>query len=173
MKRIVAVIALACAAVLPAACGPQGDSAAEAPSPATAAAASDAASVEVSETTASAPTAATAAAAGTAAPAAPDAPAFAVLYPAATLDAPAVISNSPTGPGGLATYSTEAAPDAVIAFHRERAEAAGLTSTMEMNQGEARAYGATSRDGGKTLSVVASATEDGPTSVQLTWSAGR
>lgn len=172
MKRIVAVIALACAAILPAACGPQGESAAEGSSPATAAAASDAASVEVAETTSSAPAAATAAG-GTAAPAAPDAPAFAVLYPAATLDAPAVISDGPSGPGGFATYATQAAPDAVIAFHRERAEAAGLTSTMEMNQGEARAYGATSRDGGKTLSVVASAIEDGPTSVQLTWSAGR
>lgn len=168
MKRIVAVIALACAAVLPAACGPRGESAAESPPPATADTASDADVSEGAATMSSVPAAAT-----TAAMAAPDAPAFAVLYPAATLDAPAVVATGPTGPGGLATYSTEAAPDAVIAFHRERAEAAGLTSTMEMNQGEARAYGATSRDGGKTLQVVASAAEGGPTSVQLTWSAGR
>ncbi len=172
MKRIVAVIALACAAVLPAACGPRGESAAESPPPATADTASDADVSEGAATMSSVPAAATTAA-ETAAMAAPDAPAFAVLYPAATLDAPAVVATGPTGPGGLATYSTEAAPDAVIAFHRERAEAAGLTSTMEMNQGEARAYGATSRDGGKTLQVVASATEGGPTSVQLTWSAGR
>ncbi len=71
------------------------------------------------------------------------------------------------------TYTTEADPDAVIAFYRSHAEQAGLESTMAMNQGEARAYGATDADGGANLQVVASPAEEGPTSVQLSWSAGQ
>jgi len=106
-------------------------------------------------------------------PVAPGAPDFAAVYPGAVLEAPAVTATSSAGPGGLATYTTEADPDAVIAFHRARAEAAGLSSANVMEQGEARAYGATSPDGRKNLQVVASATDNGPTSVQITWSAGR
>ncbi|MGV3578096.1 hypothetical protein [Brevundimonas sp.] len=159
MKRILAAIALTCAAVLPAACNPKGDApaAAETPPPAE--------STEL-------PAAAMPAPAMAGEPAAPGAPDFAALYPGAVLDAPAVIASSAAGPGGLATYTTDADPDAVIAFHRAHAEAAGLASANVMEQGEARAYGATSADGGKNLQVVASATEAGPTSVQITWSAG-
>ena len=66
-----------------------------------------------------------------------------------------------------------AAPDAVVAFYRQRAEAAGLAPVMAMNQGEARAYGAAARTAnGATMQVVASPGEGGLTSVQLTWSAG-
>lgn len=162
MKRILAAIALACAAVFPAACNPDRDApaAAEAPPP-----------VEPAETPkAPAPAPSSGVAAGE--PAAPGAPAFADLYPGGVLDAPAVIASSAAGPGGLATYTTDADPDAVIAFHRAQAEAAGLSSANVMEQGEARAYGATSADGEKNLQVVASATEAGPTSVQISWSAG-
>jgi hypothetical protein len=105
--------------------------------------------------------------------AAPGAPAFAALYPGATMDAPAITASGAAGPGGIATYTTDADPDAVIAFHRARAEASGLSSAMAMNQGEARAYGAASPENGASLQVVASATEEGPTSVQLSWSAGK
>ncbi|MFC5345279.1 hypothetical protein ACETK8_04215 [Brevundimonas staleyi] len=168
MKRFLAVIALGCAAALPAACGPDADTpaAAETPAPVEAAAP---ASTET--TTPTAPAAAPAATGGE--PAAAGAPAFAVLYPGATLDAPAVVASSATGPGGLATYTTDADPDAVIAFHRGKAEAAGLTTSMAMNQGDARAYGATSADGDANLQVVASAVEPGRTSVQISWIAGR
>lgn len=101
------------------------------------------------------------------------APAFAALYPGAQADAPATAASGPAGPGGLVTFTTEAAPEAVVAFYRQRAEAAGLSPVMAMNQGEARAYGAAARrTDGPTLQVVASPGEDGLTSVQLTWSAG-
>lgn len=167
MKRIVAVLALTCAALLPAACGPNAELPAAAESPAPAAPAQTAPTAD--------------AAAGTAEPAAPaagplaapGAPAFAALYPGATMDAPAITASGASGPGGIATYTTDADPDAVIAFHRARAEASGLSSAMAMNQGEARAYGAANPDSSASLQVVASATEDGPTSVQLSWSAGR
>ena len=168
MKRILAVIAISCAAVLPAACSPRADSraSAEVPEPAAPEAAAPA-------TPALAPSTAAAPAPAGGSAAAPGAPAFAALYPDGVLDAPAVTASGPAGPGGVATYTTDADPDAVIAFHRARAEAAGLTTAMAMNQGEARAYGAASTDSGASFQVVASATEDGPTSVQLTWSAGR
>ncbi|MGO4687190.1 hypothetical protein [Brevundimonas sp. 2YAF1] len=106
-------------------------------------------------------------------PAADGAPVFAALYPGAQVDAPATVAAGPTGPGGLITFTTDAAPEAVIAFYRQRAEAAGLAPIMAMNQGEARAYGAGARTAnGATLQVVASPGEGGRTSVQLTWSAG-
>ena len=116
---------------------------------------------------------ASAAATGAAEPAADGAPAFAALYPGAQVDSPATVASGPAGPGGLITFTTEAAPDAVVAFYRQRAETAGLAPVMAMNQGEARAYGAAARkENGATLQVVASPGEGGLTSVQLTWSAG-
>ena len=101
------------------------------------------------------------------------APVFAALYPGAQADGPAAVANGPTGPGGLITFTTDAVPDAVVAFYTQRAEAAGLSPVMAMNQGEARAYGAAARkENGATLQVVAAPGEGGLTSVQLTWSAG-
>ena len=168
MKRILAVIALSCAAALPAACGPKAESpaSAEVPEPAVSAGATP--PVAATPTPAATPPAP----AGSSA-AAPGAPVFTVLYPGGVLDAPAVTASGPDGPGGVATYTTDADPDAVIAFHRARAEAAGLTTAMAMNQGEARAYGGANTDSGASFQVVASATEEGPTSVQITWSAGQ
>ncbi|TPW02178.1 MAG: hypothetical protein FD125_2183, partial [bacterium] len=107
-------------------------------------------------------------------PAAPGAPAFAVVYPGGTVEGPATVARGPDGPGGILSFTTEAAPDAVIDFYRQRAESAGLASVMAMNTGDARAYGAAASDGsGKLLRVVATPVEDGPTSVQLDWTAGR
>ena len=165
MKRILAAFALSCAAVLPVAC----DRSSAKNS------AHEAVPVESSGgpmTNASDAPPATPAVPATGPLAAPGAPAFASLYPGATLEAPAVTASSATGPGGIATYTTDADPDAVIAFHRAAAEAAGLASSMEMNQGEARAYAATNAETSANLQVVASSTEAGPTSVQLSWSAG-
>lgn len=109
-----------------------------------------------------------------AAPAAPGAPAFAVVYPGGEASGPATVARGPDGPGGILSFTTEATPDAVIDFYRQRAEAAGLASVMAMNTGAARAYGAAAEDGsGKLLRVVATPVEDGPTSVQLDWTAGR
>ena len=125
---------------------------------------------------AAAPTAAAPAepAAPAAAPAAPGAPAFAVVYPGGVISGPATVARGPDGPGGILTFTTEATPDAVVDYYRNRAEAAGLASMMAMNTGEARAYGAAAGDGsGKLLRVVATPVEDGPTNVQLDWTNGR
>lgn len=100
------------------------------------------------------------------------APTFAVLYPGGEIEAPPTVATSPAGPGGLVAFRTDADPAAVVEFYRARAEAAGLSSVMAMNMGEARSYGAAKADAGANLQVVASPVEGGQTSVQLSWSAG-
>lgn len=164
MKRMFAAAALT-ATLAAAGCGP---------SPAQDAVAPDKAALDTAAR--AAPEAATPAAATTttsAAPAAPGAPVFAVVYPGGTVSGPATVAQGPDGPGGILSFTTDAAPETVVAFYRQRAEAAGLASVMAMNQGEARAYGAAAEDGsGKLLRVVATPVENGPTSVQLDWTAG-
>ncbi len=106
---------------------------------------------------------------------APDggAPAFAVLYPGAQVQGAPLSADGAAGPGGLLTFTTDASPDQVVAFYRERAEAAGLRSVTGMNQGEARAYGAAGdRPDGPSLQVVAAPSPEGGTSVHMYWSAG-
>lgn len=98
-------------------------------------------------------------------------PQFAAVYPNAEIEGDPLTAAGPAGPGGVVTFLTDAQPETVIAFYRERAEAAGLATMMSLNQGEARAYGAQKQATGASLNVVAAPSET-RTSVQLTWSAG-
>lgn len=165
MKRSVATVVLALSVGL-AACDDRSQAAPEAESP------------SVASTEPSAYAAPAAAPANAPTPEAPataidGAPTFAALYPGAQADAAPVTASGPDGPGGIVTFTTDATPDAVIDFYRQRAEKAGLSPIMAMNQGEARAYGASARtDKGASLQVVAAPGEDGLTSVQLSWSNG-
>ena len=169
MKRSLAATALIGAMALTG-CG-QGEPATEAP------AASDAAA-EVAGPAAAPSARAPAVTAGegpAAAPAAAGAPSFAVLYPGGVATGPATVAQGPDGPGGIVQFTTDATPEAVIAFYRERAEAAGLKSINTMNSGASAGYsagdGAAGR--GQLLRVIATRVEDEPTSVQLDWTAGR
>jgi hypothetical protein len=163
MKRTLAAAALTAALAM------AGCSQAPAEDAAEAVAAADAAAPAVVETPAELATRA-----APATPAAPGAPAFAVVYPGGAPSGPATVAHGPDGPGGILSFTTDASPEAVIDFYRRRAEAAGLASVMAMNTGDARAYGAAAEDGsGRLLRVVATPVEDGPTSVQLDWTAGR
>ncbi len=163
MKRTLAAAALTATMAL-AGCSPPAEEAAPA------AEADAATAAEVVAPVVAAPPAK----AAPAALAAPGAPAFAVVYPGATPSGPVTVARGPDGPGGILTFTTEAAPEAVVDFYRKRAEAAGLSSVMAMNTGAARAYGAAAIDGsGKVLRVVATPVDDGPTNVQLDWTAGR
>lgn len=171
MKRIMAVACMAGAFSVLAGCGRNDSSAAPAeamPADSLSDTASEATTGPGSEIR---PTPA-AAAMPSAVAAAEGAPGFAVIYPGGEIDGPAVVASGTGGPGGLVTYTTDADPDAVIAFHKARAEAEGLSSVMAMNQGEARAYGAAGGQTGANVQVVAAPTESGETSVQLSWSAG-
>ena len=163
MKRTLATAALMSAMIM-AGCSQ---------APAEEAPAADAAAVAAADAAAPTP-ASPAPAASTAAPAAPGAPAFAVVYPGGAVSGPVTVARGPDGPGGILSFTTEASPEAVIDFYRQRAEADGLASVMAMNTGDARAYGAAAEDGsGKLLRVVATPVADGPTNVQLDWTAGR
>ena len=168
MKRSLAATAVVAAMVL-AGCSerePAGDATAAGDAGAEVAAA---AAEGVAETT-PAP-----AGAASALPAADGAPAFAVIYPGAELKGPATVAQGPAGPGGIVQFTTDAAPEAVIAFYRQRAEAAGLKPINSMNRGDAQAYsagdGANGR--GQLMQVIATRIEGGPTDVQLDWTAGR
>jgi hypothetical protein len=100
------------------------------------------------------------------------APAYAVVYPGATVEGGVAAEAAAVGPGALLSFTTTDAPERVIDFYKQRAEAAGLAQVSNMSQGDAKAYAASARDGsGAQLQVVA-APLDGQTSVQLTWSAG-
>lgn len=164
MKRMFAAAALTAALAL-AGCG-------QSPAP-EATAANEASADTAARVAAASPPAESASPAAPSMPAAPGAPSFAVVYPGGTVSGPATVAQGPDGPGGILSFTTDATPDTVVAFYRQRAEAAGLASVMAMNQGEARAYGAAADDGsGKLLRVVATPVENGPTSVQLDWTAG-
>lgn len=143
-------------------------------------AAGDAATDTASASTPAVPGAAAPAAGGEVAegpalPAAPGAPAFAVVYPGGMAKSGAVSGQSPAGPGGMLEFTTDATPDEVVAFYRERAEAAGLTSITSLNRDGARGYAAgDGADGrGQMLNVVATPVDGGPTDVVLSWSSGR
>lgn len=144
--------------------------------PAEPAAAADAGSATAAAVAVPAETSATPAPAGASAvPAAPGAPTFAVLYPGGAPLGPATVAQGPQGPGGIVRFTTDASPEAVIAFYRQRAEAAGLKSINSMNRGDAQAYSA--GDGvsgrGQLLQVIATRVEGEPTDVQLDWTSGR
>jgi len=143
--------------------------------PAEAAPAADDAAAAAAAPASEAAAPATVVAPATAVPAAPNAPAFAVIYPGAELKGPATTAQGPAGPGGIVQFTTDAAPDAVIAFYRQRAEAAGLKPINSMNRGNAQAYSAgDGADGrGQLMQVIATRVEDGPTDVQLDWTNGR
>lgn len=102
-----------------------------------------------------------------------NAPDFAAVYPGGLIDGEPTTADGPTGPGGMVSFTTEARPDAVIAFYKQKAGAAGLAPVMSLNQGDNVGFGAVEASSGATLQVVARAMEKAPTSVQLTWSAGQ
>ncbi len=97
-----------------------------------------------------------------------DGPAFAQTYPGAEIEQ-ATLGEAEGSDGGLMVFTTEAAPEQVVDFYKGKAEAAGLSPTMAMAQGDTHAYGAAHPQTGATLSVVASP-DRARTSVQLSWS---
>lgn len=98
------------------------------------------------------------------------APGFATLYPGAEMVKPALTAVHAGRHGGIAEFTTGATAEAVIEHYRDLASSDGLQVTMQLDQGNARAFSARSVDGAE-LQVVASPVEDGETAVQLTWQA--
>lgn len=168
MKRSLAAAAVVAAMVV-AGCGEREPAEVAAPAGQAAAPADAPATETAADSNRAAP------AGGEGVPAAPNAPAFAVIYPGAELKGPATTAQGPAGPGGIVQFTTDATPEAVIAFYRQRAEAAGLKPINSMDRGDAQAYSAgDGADGrGQLMQVIATRVEGGPTDVQLDWTTGR
>lgn len=163
MKRMLWAAAASAAMVI-AGCGDNGENKTGAPV--------DAVPAGMTEAEAAAgPAAVTDPPARAAAPAAAGAPEYAVIYPGGQPSGAPTTAQGPTGPGGILAFTTDATPDEVVTFYRQRADAAGLKPINSLNREDARGYSA--GDGGdRLLQVVATPMEDGPTDVQLSWAGG-
>lgn len=97
-------------------------------------------------------------------------PAFAPLYPGATVTT-SVVGESGVGKGGSVVYRVKASPAAVIGFYEGKVKAAGKPVTMNAEMG-ANVRMLTAGDSGTgkgAVQVIASPAGSG-TEVQLTWS---
>lgn len=105
---------------------------------------------------------------------APSAPDYAVYMPGSELSGEPTLASGADGSGGMVEFANPAAPEDVIAFYRQKAEAAGLLTVATMSRDGTLSYTASDgmADQGKLLNVVASPTDSG-TSVHLDWSGGR
>lgn len=161
MKRGIAAVALGAALVM-SGCSESGPAEEAAP-----------AAAEAAEDVAAAAPAAASDALAPAQPAAPGAPTFAVIYPGGEPTKPVTVAQGPQGPGGILEFTTDADPATVVAFYKQRADAAGLKAINAMSTGEARGYSAgDGAEGGQLMTVIATPV-DGKTSVQLDWTNGR
>lgn len=75
--------------------------------------------------------------------------------------------TSPTDDAGLITFQTDAAPETIIAYYRERAGEAGFNTLAEMTMGDSRHFGAEAPSGGEFNVVVTP--QDGQSTVTVTW----
>lgn len=101
-------------------------------------------------------------------------PSFAPLYPGATIESSigGLTSEDKKANGGAVTYTVKATPAEVVAFYKQKAEAAGLKRLMETNMGTSAMYSAEGDTSDKGFQVIASSA-DGPTSVTVTWAEPR
>lgn len=97
-------------------------------------------------------------------------PAYAPLYPGATV-LTSVVGESGVGKGGSVTYRATANPAAIIDFYEGKVKAAGKPVTMnaEMGANVRMLTAGDSGDGKGAMQVIASPSGSG-SEVQLTWS---
>lgn len=97
-------------------------------------------------------------------------PDFAPLFPGAQVENAVTSVSSDDGKteGATVTYTVAAAPDKVIAFYKQKAEAAGFKSVMDANMGAALMFAASDEASNRALQVIASG-KGASTSVVVTW----
>jgi hypothetical protein len=98
-------------------------------------------------------------------------PGFVSVYPGSTVVS-TVIGAEAAGGGGMVIYTTKAAPDEVIAFHKKNAEGAGLAETMNMTTQGSMSFTATDKASKRTVQVTVTKSDDGTTQAQAVWSSG-
>ncbi|MBV9992859.1 MAG: hypothetical protein JOZ72_16395 [Alphaproteobacteria bacterium] len=94
-------------------------------------------------------------------------PAYAPLYPGASVTS-SFTGSGKDGSGGVVAFHTKAAPADVIAFYKDKTAAGGLAQSMNADMNGTLMFAA-SKDGDKTsISVTATKGTDG-TDAQITW----
>lgn len=92
-------------------------------------------------------------------------PAYAAVYPGA--DVRSFVATGAGGPvSAIITYRTNASPAEVMAFHKQRAAAAGMTTSQETDLGSIRTFGAQKGQAQVNVTLVA---EQGAYSVQVAY----
>jgi hypothetical protein len=96
-----------------------------------------------------------------------DLPADLPLYPGATVIAN-ISARGGGDPGGTTIFQVTVAPAVVVGFYKKKALGLGLSETTAFDTGERVMFSAAKADGGRAVSVVATA-QNGGAQVQLTW----
>jgi hypothetical protein len=96
-------------------------------------------------------------------------PSYLPLYPGAKVTA-SFTGQGKDGSGGMVSFHTPAAPAEVIAFYKQKAGAAGMADTMNMDSGGTMVYIAANEKAKSQVSVSATKASDG-TDAQVTWGA--
>ncbi len=94
-------------------------------------------------------------------------PDYAPLYPGAEVQTS--VNASGSSAGGMVMFKSKDSSDAVIAFYRKSAAAAGMANVVDTASGDTKAFTASSDTTHHSLSVVSNKSDDGVT-VQVTWS---
>jgi hypothetical protein len=104
---------------------------------------------------------------GTGAAASAKTPAYAPVYPGATIETS--INASGPNEGGMVMFKTNAPAATVIDFYKKSTASAGMASALDMTTGDTMSYSAKDEKTNHAVTVVA--TKDGAqTNVQVTWS---
>jgi len=98
-------------------------------------------------------------------------PAYVSVYPGAKVVSTVVGAGNGNG-GGMVVYTTSAAPEDVIAFHKKLAEGAGLAQTATMNMQGTLSYTASDEKTKRTMQVTVTKNGDGATQAEAVWSSG-
>lgn len=89
------------------------------------------------------------------------------LYPGAKVTA-SFTGQGKDGSGGMVSFTTTDTPDAVVAFYKQKAEAAGMAQTMNMDMNGTKSYVAANDKDKRSLTITATKGSDGTTG-QVTW----
>jgi hypothetical protein len=104
---------------------------------------------------------------GTGAAATAKTPAYAPVYPGATVETS--VNASGSNEGGMVMFKTKASAASVIDFYKKSTASAGMASVLDMTSGDTKSYSAKDEKTSHTVTVVATKTGD-ETNVQVTWS---
>lgn len=96
-------------------------------------------------------------------------PSYLPLYPGAKVTA-SFTGQGKEGSGGMVSFTTPDSPEAVIAFYKQKAGAAGMADTMNMNSGGTLVYIGANEKAKTQVSISASKGGDG-TTAQVNWGA--